>query len=160
MKASPISAFSKESETKRKVRALATYSLLVAAGLVFGGCAGADQTTVLRPVGPAPTVKRTHRSGSLIVYTAIIQPKINPDTEFYPHTAYAIYDSRHALVETVRNHIGPWDESPFVVPLPAGRYTVHAESEFSGDVVVPVIIQGGKTTVVNLQRGTRGLAGL
>jgi hypothetical protein len=60
----------------------------------------------------------------------------------------------------VRNHVGAWDESPFRVSLPPGRYTIRAESEIDGDVSVPDIIKGAKTTVVNLQRDDHPTAAL
>jgi hypothetical protein len=128
--------------------------------LAICGCA-ADQpgVTVLSPVRPAPLAKHgSYGPGSLVVYTAIVEPEINPDTQFYPHTGYAIYDRHGRFLEAVRNHVGAWDESPFQVSLPAGRYTVEAESQFAGKVSVPVTIQGGRATVVDLQRGGHRIA--
>ena len=126
----------------------------------MGGCAGNQQVTVLKPVGPAATATRGHAPGYLIVYTAIEEPKINPDGLFYPHTEYGIYDAHGTFVRFVRNHLGPWDESPEFVSLSPGKYTVRAESEIRGEVAIPVIIRGAKTTVVNLERRDHSLAGL
>jgi hypothetical protein len=113
---------------------------------------------VLEPIGPAPTANRAQAFGYLIVYTAIIEPSISSDALFYPHTEYAIYDAHGSFFQTVRNHVGAWDESPFTVSLPPGRYTVKAESKFDGDVAVPVIIEAGRTTVVDLQHRDHHLA--
>lgn len=110
----------------------------------------AERVTVLPTVGPAH--REAKDVGYLIVYSAVIPPKINPDTMFLPHSPYTIYDGRHAFVRSVKNHIGPWDESPFVVPLRPGRYYVRAESEFAGEVETPVVIVSGRNTVVDLQR--------
>ena len=142
------------------------YQLLLhgLAGVVaalFVGCATNETPTVLQPVGPAPVAaKQIQREGYLIVYTPIIEPNIKPDTEFYPHTAYAVYDSTGKMFKVVRNHTGAWDETPYTVSLPSGRYTIRAVSEFAGDVIIPVIIRGGRTTVVNFQRHEHYLAAL
>ncbi|HEY3898836.1 MAG TPA: hypothetical protein VGM54_09505 [Chthoniobacter sp.] len=126
--------------------------LALPALLFFCSCASAPRTeTVLEPVRPAPVIPAAHGPGYLVVYTAIIEPDINPDTMFYPHTGYAIYDSQGVYYQTVRNHVGRWDETPYTVSLPPGRYMLKAESQYDGDVQVPVIIEGGKTTVVDLQ---------
>jgi hypothetical protein len=129
--------------------------------LLLCSCASeVAKTTVLEPVQPAPVLQATQGPGYLVVYTAIIQPEINPDTMFYPHTGYAIYDSRGTYYQTVRNHVGAWDETPYTVSLPPGHYTVKAESQYEGDVAVPVIIQGGRTTVVDLQHRDHRVARL
>jgi hypothetical protein len=120
--------------------------------IAVSGCAVNQPPTVLNTVRPTREAKRSPGAGYLIVYTAIEEPKINPDTLFYPHTAYAIYDDRGTFLRGVRNHIGAWDEAPYLVPLPPGKYRVQAESEIDGEVTVPVVIQGAKTTVVNLER--------
>lgn len=127
--------------------------------LCFGGCVATQPATVLEPVRPAPVVQTIHGPGYLVVYTAIIEPAINPDTMFYPHTGYAIYDNHGAYYQTVRNHVGAWDETPYTVTLPPGRYTVKAEAQYEGDVQVPVVIEGGRTTVVDLQHRDHRVAG-
>jgi hypothetical protein len=132
------------------------------AAALFVGCATNEAPTVLQPVGPAPVVvaKKSHQQGYLIVYTPIVEPNIKPDTQFYPHTGYAVYDSTGKMFQVVRNHVGPWDETPCTVSLPSGRYTVRAVSEFAGDVVIPVIISGGRTTVVKFPRYDHDMAAL
>ena len=96
----------------------------------------------------------------MIVYTPIIWPDINPDTQFYPHRPYAIYDSHGAFVETIRNHVGAWDESPDRVALVPGRYTVRTDAHFGSGFSVPVVIGTGRTTIVDLQHRDHSLAGL
>lgn len=49
------------------------------------------------------------------------------------------------------NHIGLNDESPTVVRLPEGHYKILAEADGFGRVTVPVVIQWGKLTEVNLE---------
>ena len=117
-----------------------------------GGCAENQEAAVLKPVGPIAVHKRPpSEAGFLVVYTAIEEPRINPDTMYAPHTSYVIYDSRGAFFQNVRNHVGAWDETPDRVILPPGKYTIKAESEMDGEVVVPIIIKPAKTTLVNLE---------
>jgi hypothetical protein len=139
---------------KRVAQIVPVCLMAVAIAAASNGCAGSNDVPVLKTVGPVPrTAKKTlPAAGHLVVYSAVELPPIPSDTLFYPHTAYAIYDCRGAFLCGVRNHIGPWDETPECVSLPPGRYTVSAESEFDGDVVVPIIIRKGRTTVVELQR--------
>ncbi len=133
----------------------ATRLLLVAITALVGGCADVPQATVLQTVGPAPIPPKAHAHGYLIAYTPVKLPPINSDTLFYPHTSYAVYDSHNRFLFRVRNHIGPWDETPELVALRPGRYTIHAQSDFAGDLIVPVIIRGERTTVVDLAHNNR-----
>ncbi len=146
----------------KTVRLMISGVAALAAVIACGGCAAPEQATVLPPVGPAPltSTKRVQGIGYLVVNTPIIEPNIEPDTEFYPHTPYAIYDSQGKFYKVVRNHVGAWDETPYLVSLPPGRYTVRAVSEFAGNVVIPVIIRGGRTTVVSFARHEHILAAL
>jgi len=54
-------------------------------------------------------------------------------------------------VKFVPNHASNMDEWPDQVKLPAGNYSLVAESSGYGLVTVPVAIAAGKTTVVRLQ---------
>ena len=129
--------------------------MAAAIAAIIGGCAN-EQVTVLHTVGPAPSgaTMQARATGDLIVYTAVKVPLPMgvSDTQYYPHTSYALYDANGKFLRGVRNHIGAWDEEPERVSLPPGRYTISAESELQGSVKAPIIIQAGKTTVVNLQR--------
>ncbi len=128
--------------------------MAAAIAAIIGGCAN-EQVTVLHTVGPAPSgTMQARATGALIVYTAVKapQPIGVSDTLYYPHTSYTLYDANGKFLRGVRNHIGAWDEEPERVSLPPGRYTISAESELQGSVKAPIIIQAGKTTVVNLQR--------
>lgn len=129
--------------------------LLGAVTVAFGGCANDTQVTVLKPVGPAPVVQKYRSLGFLVAYTPVLLPPIQSETLFYPHTAYALYDSRGTFLRQVRNHLGAWDESPETVALPAGQYSLHAQTGGGDDLVVPVIIRGGRTTVVDLAKNSR-----
>jgi hypothetical protein len=127
--------------------------LLLAAGAVLvSGCADIPQATVLNTVGPTPASPRSRAHGYLVAYTPVKLPPLSSDTLFYPHTSYAVYDSRDRFLFRVRNHLGAWDESPELVTLRPGRYTIHAQSDFAGDLIVPILIRGDRTTVVDLAR--------
>ncbi len=115
-------------------------------------------SATLPPVGPVTVKALAPADGYLMVYTAIIEPNIKPDTMFTPHTGYTIRDSRGAFVRDVRNHVGAWDETPDLVSLPPGRYTVLAKSETGNDLIVPVIIKREKTTSVDLEWREPGVA--
>ena len=106
----------------------------------------------LNQIGPAPVGKSRSRSmgeGRLVVNTATTTYEIGDRTYHHPHTGYSIYTKAGKFCQYVPNHIGDTDESAARVGIPAGKYTVDAESDF-GPVIVPVLIEDGKTTEVNL----------
>jgi hypothetical protein len=109
----------------------------------------------LDPVGPAPD--NTQQSayvpaglGWLRLYTATRTVSEGDATYYYPHTGYRIYAESGKLLEFVPNHIDGMDESATLLKIPAGNYKVLARSEPYNVVIVPVVIQAGKTTEVHL----------
>jgi hypothetical protein len=131
-------------------------SLLGAALLpVMTGCASTP--LALSSVGPEPgRTAGSGTSGRLQVFTATQQSTaigdIGPGSYFYPHTGYDLNNAAGTHLKFVANHMSDMDESPDVVKLPAGHYTIVAESSCCGSVTVPVVIENGKTTVVHLDR--------
>lgn len=106
----------------------------------------------LNRVGPAPVGNGGSASSAkdwLVVNTATETRQVGDYTYYYPHTGYSIYTKAGKFCQYVPNHIGDTDESAARVGIPAGKYTVDAESDF-GPVIVPVLIEDGKTTEVNL----------
>ena len=77
----------------------------------------------------------------------------NEDVQFYPHSAYWIYDKTGSRIKTVQNHGTAPEEGPATVELKPGTYTVRAYSDGQGLVTVPVIIKRAQTTSVHLDRG-------
>ncbi len=132
-----------------------TRLLLAALAALISGCADVPQTTVFNTVGPAPVPPKPRSQGFLIAYTPVKLPPISSDTLFYPHTSYAVFDNQGRFLFRVRNHLGPWDETPQTVTLLPGRYTIHAQSDFAGDLIVPIIIRSERTTVVDLAHNNR-----
>lgn len=122
----------------------------ILAGLL-AGCA--SKPVAIAPVGPEHVTHVAHvGAGRLRVFTATETHAIGDNTYYYPHTAYHIYDTSGRSVKWVQNHIGSMDETPELVSLPEGRYTVVAQSESYGRVTVPIVIADGHTTVLYLDR--------
>jgi hypothetical protein len=122
--------------------------------LFLTGCAstGPTATTVSDPIGPRPLGLARDYVGFLEVCSATEEHADGDNTYRYPHTDYQIFTSDGQLFKQVRNAITLSDESPERVTLPKGRYVVAAQSETSGLVNVPVVIETGKTTVLHLER--------
>ncbi|MDR3459908.1 MAG: hypothetical protein P4N60_20965 [Verrucomicrobiae bacterium] len=111
---------------------------------------------VLPPVGPEPA---GHAAKSLKGYLQVFSatekspPVASDDTTFFNlHSGYDIHDESGRTVRFVPNHASNMDEWPDQVALPAGTYSIVAESACCGQVSVPVVIQAGQTTVVHLDR--------
>lgn len=97
---------------------------------------------------------RKLRAGLLTAYTATStydSGKIN----YFPHTGYRIFYVDGRFYRNVRNHMGPTDELPFTIAIPAGDYFLLAKSETQGGVKVPFTINPGRWTVVRLDDPTR-----
>jgi hypothetical protein len=127
----------------------------LSAGLLplLAGCV--TTPLALAPVGPQTTRPAAPVSpGELQVFSATVKsiPTASDDlTCFDLHTGYAIHDAAGQTLTFVPNHDGNLDEWPDQVPLPAGHYTVLAQSARFGLVSVPVAIQAGATTIVRLE---------
>ena len=117
------------------------------------GCASPHSVTTLNTVSPEPAVsiQKEIVKGSLKVYTATGE-YTDGDYIYHPHSGYTIYHNDGTVCKRVLNHAGMDDNNAEVIGLPPGRYIVSADSEMNGLVKVPVVIMGGKLTVVNLER--------
>jgi hypothetical protein len=71
-------------------------------------------------------------------------------SEYPVHTDYTIYSRDDKVVRRVDNRAGSFYQDPATVSLRPGVYRLKALTERGGFVVVPVIIEAGKTTVVDL----------
>jgi hypothetical protein len=107
------------------------------------------------PVYPTVGPSEPEHVGYLVVYSAT-EPYEDGEIMYYTHTDYDLYSSRGVFLKRIRNSIEREDETPERVPLAPGRYLVQAESETDGIVRVPVVIDNGRTTVVNLEADRRG----
>ena len=102
-------------------------------------------------VGPAEPAQ----VGYLVVYSAT-EPFNDGDMMYYTHTDYELYSRGGTHLKTVRNSIVKGDEVPEKISLAPGKYLVHARSECEGWVYVPVRIEYGRTTIVNLEQDRQG----
>jgi len=133
---------------------LKTALLIAPLALCFGGStvvqAGGKDPLSPGPVRPGNLDYRTELpQGYLKVYSAT--DKFNDgDAWYFPHSSYAIYTIGGKLFKNVKNQGSPEDEIPEVVALPVGSYVVEARSERDGYVRVPVVVQAGQRTILDL----------
>ncbi|MGA2245643.1 MAG: hypothetical protein ABSH48_11640 [Verrucomicrobiota bacterium] len=135
-------------------------SLVIAIGgaaMMVAGCVTSPQPVVLDPVGPAPSLaaKPTGASGMLSVYSAYQASADfnNRDPYRREYSDYRILRADGTLVQQVHNTSGSILQRPAQVPLPAGNYRVVAQANSYGEVTVPVVIAGGRDTLVHLEGG-------
>lgn len=112
------------------------------------GACSAPTVIVRTPVGPAPPLAQ-RRIGKLIVYSATYTPTVE-QSEYSVHTNYTIATPNDKVIERVDNATGTFNSKPASVALPPGEYHVRAQYDGGGFVVVPVVIEPGKTTIVDL----------
>jgi hypothetical protein len=129
--------------------------LCATAAPCLAGCTTTSLTVA--PVGPgADSRSVAGADGFLKVFTATHKVDVDFEAYFNPHASYRVEDVSGRTVKFVQNHSSDQDEAPDMVGLPAGRYNVVAESTWYGMVTVPVVIEQGKTTVVQLDGRWRG----
>ena len=117
---------------------------------VLMGCAAGRPVVVSSPVGPQDQqLSRRGTQGHLIVYSAT-RVSSYAQSEYPVHTAYTIYSPSGKMVERMQNLAGSFNQYPENVALLPGMYRVKALAARSGYVIVPVTIEPGKTTVVDL----------
>src|SRR5580700_7569358 len=134
---------------------LKTALLIVPLNLYFFGptIAQARDRNVLSP-GPVRPGHLDYRTGSLMVYSATDEFD-DGGVAYHAHSSYAIYTLDGKLFRNIENHISRSDEIPEVVALPVGSYTVDARSEKDGYVRVPVVINAGRPTILDLDLGEK-----
>jgi hypothetical protein len=133
------------------------YEVLAVAGLAALGtpsCTSTRDLAVLPAVTAGPSLPQPSY-GYLLVRSAVEIVR-DADVSYRPHTGYEILDAGGHHLQNVRNRIGDHDEQPSAVRLPAGRYKVDALASWNERVVVPVQIESGRTTEVNLDRSAAG----
>jgi hypothetical protein len=116
----------------------------------MAGCATRAPLVVQNPVGPQrPHQPRRRTDGDLVVYSATYVSTY-AQSEYPVHTDYTIATRDYKVIERVANQTGPFNANPATVRLPPGEYRVKALVERGGFVIVPVVIEAGKKTVVDL----------
>jgi len=102
----------------------------------------------VRPSGLNYNAESTQ--GYLIVYSATDRFE-DGGVPYYPHSSYLIYTNEGKLIKSVENHVAISDETPQIVALPIGSYTVAVRSEKSGFVHLHVLIAPDTQTVLHLE---------
>ncbi|MFO1475931.1 MAG: hypothetical protein U1F98_04685 [Verrucomicrobiota bacterium] len=118
---------------------------------VMAGCASRAGVVLHQPVGPGhpQTASRSRRQGELIVYSA---PEAADPANAYQvsHTSYKILAPDGKLLRRIDNRCGSFYSQPVTVDLAPGQYEIEAQAVNAGRVIVPVLIEDGRTTVVDL----------
>jgi hypothetical protein len=119
----------------------------------LAGCAAAP-TVIHEPVRPQRQLVRRRTDGGLVVYSA---PRVSwyAQAEYPAYTDYTIYTQDGKVLSRIDNSTGSFNGYPARVTLQPGEYRVKALQAGRGYALVPVIIEAGETTVVNLN-GTAG----
>ncbi len=128
-----------------------TYPLLAILGLL-SSCT--SQPVTLAMIGPRPLAGSAPSVGAGWLQVFSETDEYTDDDEYYfPHRDYLIYTTTGKRLRQVWNHHDRFDETPTIVPLPAGQYVVKADADFYGRVTIPVEIRANQTTRVVLQPG-------
>jgi hypothetical protein len=128
--------------------------LSFAALVAVVGCVAQTRTVLNQPVGPSRSqASRRTGEGELVVYTA--RELNDPVASRNPtHSPYTIYGQDDHVLQRVDNRTGSFYQDPVPVSLPAGKYKIEARATNAGTVDVPVVIEEGRTTVVDLDGAT------
>jgi hypothetical protein len=131
---------------------------LMAAALLYSGCASQRNNVVLDTVGPVQTSKPDPASanqGTLTVYSSIDpNPHFSARDPYRPvYSNYEIYSADGRLLKKVHNNDDTMLQRPVGVGLAPGKYSVEAPANGYGLVTVPVIVKAGQNTILHLEGG-------
>ena len=101
-------------------------------------------------IGAFLLISTTIGTGDLIVYSATYAPTLE-QSEYTAHTNYTIATPDDKLIQRVANATGSFASRPARVSLPQGEYHVRAQYEGGRFVTVRIVIEPGKTTVLDLE---------
>ena len=87
--------------------------------------------------------------GDLMVYSATFAPTLE-EGEYPAHTDYTIATVADQPLQHITNQTGSFDKRPATVSLASGEYHVRAQYQRGGFITVPVTIEPGKTTILDL----------
>jgi hypothetical protein len=134
-------------------------SFLRAALLIVQLALGFGSPTVAQGTDGVPLFPRAGRPGNLDYRTELpkgylkvysVSDEFN-DGPYYAHSSFAIYSTDGRLFKRIENNISRTEEIiPWEVALPAGSYTIVAQSATDGDVRVHFVIRSGHRTIVDL----------
>jgi len=135
------------------VQHFVTGGFLLSLVALLSGCATSKPGLVLDTVGPISGGRANFlglSKGSLQVHSAT-RTVDSGGIIYQPHTSYSIYSPEGKRLWGVVNHVGDEDSRPMTIQIPPGVYVVYAQSDRFGQVEVPVLIVGNKTTTVYLE---------
>ena len=101
-------------------------------------------------IGAFLLISTTTGTGDLIVYSATYAPTLE-QSEYPAHTNYTIATPDDKVIQRVANATGSFASRPARVSLPPGEYHVRAQYEGGRFVTVRIVIEPGKTTVLDLE---------
>jgi len=137
---------------------IAQLRFLTVIGIISLAGACSTQHALNTPVGPGPLGQtQSTANGFLTVYSLMKTYPIDEETWYRVHTDYGVYDANGQRVMSVRNAASYHDPIPKTVELPAGNYTIQGWGDGYALYKVPVVIQAGRVTTVNLEANTHQL---
>ena len=126
---------------------------LSSAVVVLVSLAGCAAGAPLAVVPPAPTgisaAAAGGGTGDLVVYSATFAPTLE-EGEYPAHTDYTVATPGDRVIEHVTNQTGSFDKRPATISLVSGEYHILAQYDRGGFVTLPVVIEAGKTTTLDL----------
>ncbi len=130
---------------------------LCSLGLMLSACATVSTMQMALPrLGPPSGAALPNASeGTLIAYTEmIVEASLLLNREVYQNSSYQVLDETGRRILFVSN-LGPEldVERPNSVSLPPGDYVVKALNAQYQPMYVPIRIEAGRTTVINLATG-------
>ena len=96
---------------------------------------------------------RAEGQGKLMVYSALESVNLG-DSNHPAHSSYTIYDRDGKILQHVNNRSGSFYRSLVAVSLPTGTYKVKGRATNNGWVMVSVVIEDGRTTILDLDGST------
>jgi hypothetical protein len=143
-----------KSQNERRTLSYLTYWALCVIPL-WVSCQSSPAFVVqaLGPRASAASISRLDFSGKgfLKVFSATETRHVGTESTYYPHADYIMYNTNGSVFRWVENSLGPMDEAPALVELPAGPYRIRAQDAEYGRVVVPVCIEPWRTAKVYLE---------
>jgi hypothetical protein len=131
--------------------ALVPACLIATSGLA--ACAVSEPLVRHDVVGPAHPLRGPRQEepqeGELVVFSGT-RSSVVEQSEYPIHTDYTLMDDSGRELRRVPNSTGLFGGNPVVVPLPTGSYKVRAQNADGRWVIVPVVIESGQRTVVDL----------
>lgn len=114
-------------------------------------CASLWGCAASAPLAQAPRLVTPDAAGfgDLTVYSATFAPTLE-EGEYPAHTNYTIATVADEPLQHITNQTGSFDKRPATVSLASGEYHVRAQYQRGGFITVPVTIEPGKTTILDL----------